>query len=147
MIEYLKKGVLVDVVANVFKTMAKLEVRPNIASPNILPVAVMVGLGGDEKRMAVIMRMGEALALRSAGAMLEDKTMSWGPAAEDAVSELCNIIAGNLKPHIRSGLSLSLPILVHGSDFAIRSPRLAVCQSESFECDGEFLVVVLAREE
>lgn len=137
---------LYGVVSNVFKTMADLDVSSGDAAPDSLPVAALVGLTGPETRMVVIIRMDEALALKTAGAMLGEEFSAWGPAVEDAVAELANVVAGNLKPHLRPGLSLSLPTVVHGSDFSIRSPRLSVSQSETFKCLEKSMVVILARE-
>ncbi|HAZ09003.1 MAG TPA: hypothetical protein DCZ01_10915 [Elusimicrobia bacterium] len=141
-----ERTVLAEVVASVFKGMVGIEARPGGDSPEFLPIAAMIGISGGEDRMAVILRLSEALALKVAGAMLGEEAMSWGPAAEDAVAELANVIAGNLKPHLRAGMALSLPTVVHGSDFAIHSPRLAISQSETFTCPDEPLIVILARE-
>lgn len=141
-----ESGTLTEVVVNVFKTMADLEVTPGDAAVDSLPVAALIGLTGEETRMAVIIRMDEGLALKAAGAMLGEEFSSWAPPVEDAVAELANVIAGNLKPHLRPGLALSLPTVVHGSDFAIRAPRLSVSQSAVFRCLEKSMVVVLARE-
>lgn len=141
-----ERTVLAEVVASVFKGMAGIEVRPGGDSPEFLPIAAMIGISGGEDRMAVILRLSEALALKVAGAMLGEETMSWGPATEDAVAELANVIAGNLKPHLRAGLILSLPTVVRGSNFRVRIPHLSVSQSETFSCPEEPLIVMLGRE-
>jgi chemotaxis protein CheX len=38
----------------------------------------------------------------------------------DAVGELANMIAGNLKPLLPPGVALSMPTLVEGTDYALR---------------------------
>jgi CheY-specific phosphatase CheX len=141
-----ESGTLYDVVSNVFKTMSNLDVSSDDAAPGSLTVAAMVGLTGEDTRMTVIIRLDEGLALKTASAMLGEEFSAWGPAVEDVVAELANIVAGNLKPHLRQGLALSLPTVVHGSDFSIRSPRLSVSQSETFKCLEKQMVVILAQE-
>lgn len=141
-----ESGTLSEVVSNVFKTMAGFEVFPGEVGSDSLPVAALVGLTGEDTRMVVIIRLDEGLALKTASAMLGEEFSAWGPAVEDVVAELANIVAGNLKPHLRPGLALSLPTVVHGSNFSIRSPRLSVSQSETFKCLEKPMVVILARE-
>ncbi len=138
---------LFEVITTVFESMANMTPVRVQTAPDFLPVAAMVGLTSETLRMAVILRMSEGLALKTAAAMLGESTLSWGPVAEDAVAEMANIIAGNLKPHISAGLSLSMPTVVHGSDFTLRTPRLSTTQLEVFECQGEALVVSIARVE
>jgi hypothetical protein len=55
-----------------------------------------------------------------------------GPVAPDDVrdglGELTNVIAGNLKPLLPSGVSLSIPSVVEGRDYALR-----LCGGNLFE--------------
>lgn len=136
-----------EVILTIYKSMANMTPQRAEESSEFLPVAAMVGLTNETTRMAVIVRMTEALALKTAASMLGETSMSWGPEAEDAVAEMANIIAGNLKPHIAPGLSLSLPTVVRGSDYTIRTPRLSLSQTECFRCEGEYMIVSLARVE
>lgn len=142
----MESAALCDVVTKVFKTMAGIDLSRSDVTPNSFSIAALVGLTSAENRMVVILHMNEGFALKAAGSMLGDDSLVWGPAAEDAVAELANIVAGNLKPHLSAGMSLSLPTVVHGSDFVIRAPRLSVSQSEAFQCMEEPMSVILARE-
>lgn len=147
MILKVASGTLHEVVSNVFKTMANVDVSPTAeVAPVSLPVAALVGMSSEDTRMVVIIRMDEGFALKVAGAMLGEEFPVWCPTVEDVVAEMANIVAGNLKPHLKPGLALSLPTVVHGSDFAIRAPRLSVSQSETLSSLGKLMVVVLARE-
>lgn len=141
-----ERVVLAEVMSSVFKAMTGLDARPGGDAPEFLPIAAMVCLSVDEDRMVMFLRLGEALALKAAGAMLGDEAARWGPDAEDALAELANVIAGNLKPHMGVGLILSLPTVVRGSNFTVRVPRLAVSQSETFSCPEEPMIVMLGRE-
>ena len=141
-----ESSVLAEVTSSVFKAMTGLDVRPGGDASEFQPIVAMVCLSADEDRMVVFLRLGEELALQAAGAMLGDKAIRWGPDAEDALGELANVIAGNLKPHLRAGLILSLPTVVRGSNFRIRIPHLSISQSETFSCPEEPLVVMLGRE-
>jgi chemotaxis protein CheX len=64
----------------------------------------------------------------------------------DVLGELANMIGGNIKSAVAAGVSLSMPSVTDGSDYA-----LWVCGSEvqdrfTFECaDGSFCVTLLAE--
>jgi chemotaxis protein CheX len=64
----------------------------------------------------------------------------------DVLGELANMIGGNMKSAMATGLSLSMPSVTDGSDYGLR-----VCGSEiqdrlAFECaDGPFWVTLLAE--
>ena len=60
MILKVASGTLYDVVSNVFKTMANIDVLATAeAAPVSLPVAALVGISGEDTRMVMIIRMDE----------------------------------------------------------------------------------------
>jgi CheY-specific phosphatase CheX len=64
--------------------------------------------------------------------------------ARDSLGELCNILAGNLKPILPHGVGISTPSVVRGADYTLR-----VCGETVFErlgfsgAAGEFRVTLV----
>ena len=63
----------------------------------------------------------------------------------DVLGELANMIGGNIKSAVASGLSLSMPSVTDGSDYGLRVCGSQVQDRLAFECaDGSFWVTLLA---
>ena len=62
--------------------------------------------------------------------------MAVGAEVVDAISELVNMVAGSAKAkfNVDSPLQLSMPTVVHGNEFRLRSPRKAVWLEVPFTC-------------
>lgn len=54
----------------------------------------------------------------------------------DAVGELANIAAGNIKGMITEPTKLGLPAVVRGSDYTVSVPGTQVVLEAAFDCDG-----------
>jgi len=68
--------------------------------------------------------------------------------AEDALGELTNIIAGNLKALLPGICYLSLPIVVNGLDYRTIVPGSRLLSQVAFECQSQpFMVMLLERDE
>ncbi len=66
---------------------------------------------------------------------------------QDAIGELTNMIAGNIKSLLPSNCCLSLPSVTEGTDYKLTVPGSVVVVSDGFECDGfPLTVTVLERE-
>jgi CheY-specific phosphatase CheX len=65
----------------------------------------------------------------------------------DAVCELINIIAGNIKGALSGSSHLSLPNLVKGQDFKLMFPRHVLLSEAQFIYRGEPLLVMLLGED
>lgn len=141
-----ERDVMSDVLANVLTTMTGTDVSPGKGVVEGGSVAVVVGLSGPQLRIAVILQLGREAARGLAAAMLQDPALPWGSEAEDAVAELTNMVAGNLKPHIAPGLTMALPTVIKGEDLRVSTSRMSEMQVEVFECLGQPLVLILARE-
>ena len=67
---------------------------------------------------------------------------------EDAMGELGNMVAGNIKILLPKPCELSLPTVVDGLDYRLIVPRSLVYSKLLLECEGEpLLVTLLEREE
>ncbi len=62
----------------------------------------------------------------------------------DALGELANVIGGNLKCGMSTGVRLSMPTVLDGRDYDVRMDRSEVRERIAFECsEGYFWVTLL----
>ena len=104
-----------------------------------------VHLSGDWNG-ALLFECNRWQACRFAGRFLSmDPPDTVNDDVRDVLGELANMIGGNMKCALTTGLSLSMPSVMDGSDYGLR-----VCGSEvqdrlGFECaEGPFWVTLLA---
>ncbi len=63
----------------------------------------------------------------------------------DVLGELANMIGGNMKCVLTSGIRLSMPSVVDGGDYSLRICGAEVRERIAFQCaEGTFWVTVLA---
>jgi chemotaxis protein CheX len=55
----------------------------------------------------------------------------------DAVGELANIAAGNIKGMLVEACKLGLPTVIRGSDYRVSVPGTSIVLEATFECDGD----------
>jgi chemotaxis protein CheX len=136
-----------QIVESVFITMMNLEVFPGQEpwAPSSDQLTSAVHLSG-EWNGAVLLECNRWQACRFAGRFLSmDPPESVNDDVRDVLGELTNMIGGNMKSAVTTGLTLSMPCVTDGSDYGLR-----VCGSEvqdrlGFECvDGPFWVTLLA---
>lgn len=119
-------------VDNVFATMLDLQVsrmKPKLskagaaAPPNGAWLTSLVGFSGQATG-AVALRFPVPTALAVAGRMLGTELTEVNDETIDAISELANMVAGAAKAKfdINPPPSLSLPTVVHGSDYRTAYP-------------------------
>jgi chemotaxis protein CheX len=88
-----------------------------------LSITSMVGLAG--KLCGVMsVRCGPEAAMKMTSRMLGVDVNHAGPEMSDALGEVCNMVAGNFKNKISSlgdGCMLSVPTVIIGSDYSVRS--------------------------
>jgi len=85
-----------------------------------------------------------------------EQAMDWGsrlmglPApieaedARDSLAELCNVLAGNLKPLLPPGVGLSTPSVVKGADYTLRVCGDTLCERLHFgDAAGDFRVTLI----
>ena len=101
----------------------------------LYPVSGIIGLSGVIVG-TVVLTMSEALALKSASAMLMEEYTDFNNDVFDAVGELTNVIAGNAKAQLEEyKLSLSLPNVIFGRDAELRFPERCQPISIPFQTD------------
>jgi CheY-specific phosphatase CheX len=63
----------------------------------------------------------------------------------DMLGELANMIGGNMKSGMATGIRLSMPTVMDGSDYDLRVCGAKVKNKLAFDCaDGKFWVTVLS---
>jgi len=101
----------------------------------LYPVSGIIGLSGTVVG-TVVLTMSEALALKSASAMLMEEYTEFSADVFDAVGELTNVIAGNAKAQLEEyKLSLSLPNVIYGKSAELRFPEKCMPISIPFQTD------------
>jgi chemotaxis protein CheX len=101
----------------------------------LYPVSGIIGLSGTIVG-TVVLTMSEALALKSASAMLMEEFTEFNADVFDAVGELTNVIAGNAKAQLEEyKLNLSLPNVIYGKEAELRFPEKCQPISIPFQTD------------
>jgi chemotaxis protein CheX len=119
----------IDVCKNVFKEFVGCELvadRPYLAdkeSVNNWDISAIIGLTG-EARGAVVVSMKAALAMRLTDILTGVRHTEADEEVVDAIGEIVNIIAGNVKKNLEESfrLIISLPTIVQGDHHVIRWP-------------------------
>jgi chemotaxis protein CheX len=135
-----------QIVESVFTTMLNLEVVPHEIpwSPSHDQLTAVVHLSGN-RNGTLLFECNRWEACRFTGRFLSmDPPDTVNDDVRDVLGELTNMIGGNIKCAVASGLRLSMPSVTDGSDYGAR-----LCGSEfhrlGFECEeGPFWVTLLA---
>ncbi|MFY9688606.1 MAG: chemotaxis protein CheX [Candidatus Acidiferrales bacterium] len=130
----------------VFQMMLASELRTltSTAEPT-MDITSMVGLAGRLCGMLSV-RCTQRLAAIMASKMLGTDPDTIGPEIADACGEVCNMVAGNFKNKIsglNDGCMLSVPTVVTGSDYNMRSLADYPALEVRLELDGMPIVVSL----
>jgi chemotaxis protein CheX len=123
------------------------------ASASIAPseikqcIAACAQIAGDWQ-LAVVLYCSADVARNAAGVMFDAEGAAVSTEdIHDAVCELINIIAGNIKGALSGSSNLSLPNLVRGQDFKLMFPRHVLLSESHFVYRGEPLLVMLLGED
>lgn len=141
---------IIDATQEIFSTMIMLEVSPGKpfqrnSEPLRNSVSGIVGLAGKFKGLLGI-HMPNSMALAITTAFLGMEVDEIDEDVRDAVGELANMLAGNLKTALDpkgSDIQLSMPSAIHGEEYAIDCLTNAVNVTVPFELNGESLLVEL----
>jgi chemotaxis protein CheX len=138
---------LEQIVESVFSTMMDLEVSPVDAtwSPAGDRLTSSVYLAG-EWNGAVLFDCNPRQACQFAGRILSmDPPAIVDDDVRDVLGELANMIGGNMKCGMTTGVSLSMPTVMEGRDYDMRICGSQVLERVAFQCaDGHFWVTVLS---
>jgi len=137
---------LAEIVESVFAAMLNLEVgeceTPWFPSGDRLTAAVH--LAGDWNG-AVVLECDRWQACRFAGRFLSsDPPEAVDDVVRDVLSELANMIGGNLKPLLPRGIRLSTPSVLDESDYSLRAGGAEVRERLAFQsAEGLFWIAIL----
>jgi len=138
---------LAQIVESVFTTMMDLEVTPSDApwNPSGDRLTSTVYLTG-EWNGAVLFDCNPRQACQFAGRILSmDPPAIVDDDVRDVLGELANMIGGNMKCGMTTGVSLSMPTVMEGRDYDMRICGSQVLERIAFQCaDGHFWVTVLS---
>jgi chemotaxis protein CheX len=135
----------------VFEMMANLHLEPE-ATAEGQPAGdftAMVGMAGALCGMTSI-RCSRALAAKLAAAMLGEESTSNPSAPEDALGELCNMVAGNFKSKISNLVDhclLSVPTVISGEDYTLQTLQPVQSFVAAFRHEGGRIWVSLVVHE
>lgn len=122
------RGVLIETAIEVFSMMVggTAVIPPKDANPPVIAeVTGIIGIAGA-MRAIFSLRCSSRSATRIASQMLGASQEEAVKLQSDAIGEVCNIVAGYFKAKIGLGekCSLSVPTVVVGHDYRVRSPIL-----------------------
>ena len=147
----------VEVTVNTFKEFVGIEVSPR--HPHFLDpekgfewdISAVIGLSGVVKG-AVIVSMKADLAIKLTDMLTEAGHKEIDADVIDAIGEINNIIAGNIKPKVPNGdkIVISIPTIIKGKEHSIAWPskqtRILCIPHKAFENDVFHLMVAIELE-
>ena len=111
--------------------------------PSFMDITAMVGLAGQICGL-VSLRCDREMAAHIAAKMLGDDASPSPEDVQDAFGEICNMVAGNFKNKVAgNNCTLSLPTVVVGSDYRLRSLQDTEAIELAFVSDGRPIVITL----
>ncbi len=139
---------IVSITQNILSTMISMEATP--MAGNAEPVAGKrltgcIGISGEWKG-AVVIQSSEAFTRQAVCNMLQMKPSEVSDSdLEDVLSEITNMIGGNIKSLVKSPSFLSLPSVTVGSNFSFHLKGSRVLAETSLDCNGERLDVLVCE--
>ncbi|MCL2210591.1 MAG: chemotaxis protein CheX [Treponema sp.] len=144
----------VEVTVNTFKEFVGVEVSPR--HPHFLDpdkafewdISAVIGLSGAVKG-AVIVSMKGDLAIKLTDLLTGMEHSEIDADVIDAIGEINNIIAGNIKPKVPNGdrIVISIPTIIKGKEHSIAWPskqtRILCIPHKAFENDIFHLMVAI----
>ena len=111
-----------QILQTVFQTMLALEIEPGEArwSPELDLVTAVVHFAGAWKGAVLVECTPEQALDFTSRLMGIPKPAAMNDDVRDAMGEIANMVAGNLKSVLTHGVALSMPSLVEGTDYTVR---------------------------
>lgn len=138
---------LSQIVESVFENMLGLQAKESTTPwfPGGDRLTAVVQLAGDWNG-AVLLECDRGQACRFAGRFLSTAAfVDVDDVVRDVLGELTNMIGGNLKCVLTSGIRLSMPSVVDGSNYSVRVCKSEVGDQLAFQCaEGPFWITVLS---
>ncbi len=109
----------------VFRTMlaGELDALTDSEPPLVADLTVMVGLSGPVRGVLSVHCSAE-FAFRAASALIGTDVYEFDESVQDALAEMCNVIAGCFKAklgHFGDQCSISTPSVISGTDYHFHS--------------------------
>ncbi len=127
----------------------ELQISPGPFTPKEIPnsIATCAHITGDWE-LAVVLYCSAKVARNAATIMFgaDEATMTIDD-IQDAMCELINIIAGNIKGILSGSTHLALPSLIKGHDFKLMFPRHVLLSEAHFSYRDEPILVMLLGED
>jgi len=147
----------VEVTINTFKEFVGVDVVPK--HPHFLDpdksldwdISAVIGLSGIV-RGAVIVSMKKELAIKLTDQLIGPGHTEMDADVADAIGEINNIIAGNIKPKVPNGdkIVISIPTIIRGKEHSIAWPskqtRILVVPHKAYTNDIFHLMVAIEME-
>lgn len=119
----------INVCKNVFKEFVGLELEANVPffmekdAPAEWDISAVIGFTG-EARGAVVISMKQIMAIKITSELTGQEHSSMDDDVMDAIGELVNIIAGNVKQELEDAfrLIISLPTIIRGKEHSLIWP-------------------------
>jgi chemotaxis protein CheX len=146
---------VIEATKDVFGTMVMMDIQdcfPLLEPVNKFHCSVtgMVGLAGTYTGILSI-HCPQPLALKITSNMLGMEVEEVDEDVNDALGEIANMLGGHVKMVLSKGgldISLSIPTVISGEEYAINSVVDTDCVVIPFECeDGRFLVGLKLKKE
>lgn len=135
---------ITQITNDVFQTMLGLPVKPVRPSAAEMEPALTASVHfAGEWTGALLLRCGVPQALGFTSLLMPGQIpLAVDDDVRDTMGELANMIGGNLKPLLPSGVALSMPSVVEGSDYAVHFCKGKDVQSVSFQSMlGHFSII------
>jgi chemotaxis protein CheX len=129
----------------VFTTMLELPIRatdPRLGDERYELTAAVYYAGAWKG--AVLLECSLAQAMDWGSRLMDIPAPVASEDARDSLGELCNVLAGNLKPLLPHGVGLSTPSVVRGADYTLRVCGDTLCKRLHFaDPTGDFRVTLI----
>jgi len=137
------------IVEDVFRAMLNMDVAPGLAGePAAQVLTASVQFVGEWKG-AVLLTCGASLAQAFAAHLMPAPSGPDGSISKedvaDTLGEVANMIGGNLKSVLPTGVVLSIPAVIEGRDFALRICGGNEFYTNYFACDAGPFEITLVR--
>lgn len=140
-----------QITQSIWTTILSLPIEPDEAAAERLNEDRKRSLTGcvqltGEWEGAVLLFCTKTLALTAASIMFEvEPEKLTAEEVQDALGELTNMTAGNIKTLVPGASRLSLPAVVEGEDYSVFVPGSTVVRQVNFDCAGQPLQVTLVK--
>jgi chemotaxis protein CheX len=142
-------------VSEIFRMMLGFEANavdaaaPDLPSSGLDEKTAIVGFSGSMRGSCHI-RINSLAAVTLASAMLGGTPVDDNDSIDDALGELCNMLAGGWKncvPSLSSACALSPPTVISGSDYKVHTNKPSEKLSRTYQFDIHRFQLTLSRED